>query len=60
MTTPKPPKGKRLLNETDKLFLHTKKLLDSKKLTGGQAAVRGIRNIKSNSIKYRSLQEIFT
>ena len=28
-------------------------------ISGAQAAVRGIRNIKSNSIQYQSLQEIF-
>ncbi len=28
-------------------------------ISGAQAAVRGIRNIKSGSIKYRSLQEVF-
>jgi carbamoyl-phosphate synthase large subunit len=28
-------------------------------ISGAQAAVRGIRNIKSDSIKYRSLQEVF-
>ena len=50
MTTPKPPKGKRLLNETDKLFLHTKKLLDSKKLTGGQAAVQSLKKEKTKHI----------
>ena len=29
-------------------------------ISGAQAAVRGIRNIKSGSIQYRSLQEVFT
>ena len=29
------------------------------KISGAQAAVRGIRNIKANSIQYRSLQEVF-
>ncbi len=28
-------------------------------ISGAQAAVRGIRNIKSNTIQYRSLQEVF-
>ena len=28
-------------------------------ISGAQAAVRGIRNIKSGSIEYRSLQEVF-
>ena len=29
-------------------------------ISGAQAAVRGIRNIKAGSIQYRSLQEVFT
>ena len=29
-------------------------------ISGAQAAVRGIRNIKTGSIQYRSLQEVFT
>ena len=29
-------------------------------ISGAQAAVRGIRNIKTDSIKYRSLQEVFS
>ena len=29
-------------------------------ISGAQAAIRGIRNIKSGSIQYRSLQEVFT
>ena len=29
-------------------------------ISGAQAAVRGIRNIKTESIQYRSLQEVFT
>ena len=28
-------------------------------ISGAQAAVRGIRNIKSDAIQYRSLQEVF-
>ena len=28
-------------------------------ISGAQAAVRGIRNIKNKSINYRSLQEVF-
>ena len=29
-------------------------------ISGAQAAVRGIRNMKSDSIEYRSLQEVFS
>jgi len=49
VTTPKLPKGKRLLTETDKLWLALK-LEDSKKLTGGQAAVQAIKKEKTKHI----------
>ena len=49
-TPTKPPKGKRLLTKTDKLFLHAKKLVDSKKLTGGQAAVQALKKEKTKHI----------
>jgi len=49
-TPAKPPKGKRLLTKTDKLFLHAKKLVDSKKLTGGQAAVQALKKEKTKHL----------
>ena len=49
-TPAKPPKGKRLLTKKDKLFLHAKKLVDSKKLTGGQAAVQALKKEKTKHI----------
>ena len=49
-TPAKPPKGKRLLTKTDKSFLHTKKLVDSKKLTGGQAAVLSLKKEKTKHV----------